>query len=562
LRLVPPDTAFCFVVSDLRGHADKLFQSAWFKQFQKSPLWQLIAESPDVKKLDHVLIRELPQNLQVSWPRLRDDILGDAVVFAYRPGGAGSAERGLFLLWARDGQLLAALVKRVNQVQLESGEVKSVRPLSYQGKTYFERVEPKGASLYPLTNPMGMLPMTVPVPVMGHTFYYVDGHLLAFSNERERLLQVLDRLAGPEASKETALMVALLRAGANQALAALWVNPRAFDADLERQAARAHAEEAQGLSTFRRYWQALDSFVVSADVTPDPEVRLSIQGRKEALPAAAQKLLTTASEASDLWRRFPADAIFAVAVRIDSVALKDVVAAFLTPAARKQSSMVIQQTLGAALGMNLTKDVLPQVGPDLGFCIAAPTDKTSIPLVVTALRIRPGNQANPVDGALLKALRFFAGLAIFEYNRQSGDHLRLDTVMQGKVEVTYLAGSSKMPAGFKPALALKGGYLVAASTPDAIARFRSDAAATTQTTQNPLLRLSVSQLAGFLRTQREPIANFLAAQNHTSRQSVAQTLDSVIQTLALFDSLEIAQRPGRGQVLLTMKLQTAAKANR
>jgi hypothetical protein len=586
LRLVPPDAGFCLIIDDLRGHAGKLRETPWFKQFQQSPLWEFITRLPEAKKLERFLSQELPQSLRIDWPRLRDDILGDAAIFAYRPGPSGRPEHegGLFLLWARDGELLAALVKRVNQLQLDSGEVKAVRVQAHRGKNYSERVEQKGESFvyYPVNSPMQMLPVTIPVPVLVRQYYFIDGHLLAFSNDREQVLRVIELAAArTEAGKETPLAASLLRAGVEKSPIALWLNPRAFDSEIQQHAARASRDEAQGLKAFQRYWQALDAAVLSLDVTPDLVVQLSIQGRSEALPAPARAILATASGRSDLWSRFPSGAMITLALRVDAVALKDALADFLTPEARKQSGMVLQQTLGAALGMNLTADVLPQIGPDVGFCIAAPApltlpsppapggegrvrgdapaEKSGLPHVLAAVRVRPGSKTARVDTALLKALRFFASLAVFDHNRRHGDHVRLESVTQGDVEVSFLTGGSMLPSGLQPAAALKGGYLVLANTPDAIRRFRADDAEAAQTAPAPLLRLSVPRLLDYLLTRREPIAAFLAANNHLSRETNQQWLAKIIQTLTLFDGLEVTQRAAEGQMRLSMRLQTTSK---
>ena len=79
--------------------------------------------------------------------------------------------------------------------------------------------------------------------------------------------------------------------------------------------------------------------------------------------------------------------------------------------------------------------VLPSVGPDWGFCVAAPAEKNGFPLVLAALRVGAGGKQPPVDQAILKAVDFFAGLAVFDHIRTRKDTIRLQTMMQGTVEV-------------------------------------------------------------------------------------------------------------------------------
>src|SRR5262249_29409663 len=108
LQLVPNDVGFCMVVSDLREHSKQLRDAPWVKALRESPLGRKIAQSPEAKKLKE-LENQLLEKLGVGLDRLRDDILGDAVVFAYWPGPPGKPkeERGVILLWARDPKLLA-----------------------------------------------------------------------------------------------------------------------------------------------------------------------------------------------------------------------------------------------------------------------------------------------------------------------------------------------------------------------------------------------------------------------------------------------------------------------
>jgi len=565
LRLVPGDAGFCLVIGDLRDHSDRFLQSSWFKALRRSPLWEIFASSPEVKKLDRFLSQDLQKNLQIDWPRLRDDILGDAMVFAYRPGPSGRPEQesGLFLLWARDGELLTTLVNRLNRVQLLSGEVKAVQPCVHQGKKYFERIESKGERYvyYPVNAPMQVLPVTVPVPMSAHQYYYLDGPLLAFSGDREALLRVIEARAVPaDGARLNPVAAQVQRAGAGRALVAWWMNTRVFDASLQEQAGRDASAEALGLKSFLRYWQALDALVVSLDVNSDFIVNLSVQGRREALPPAARRLLTTASRPSELWSCFPPDYIFAMALRVDAVALGEVLAEFMSPEVRKASALNLQRTLGAATGMEASSALLPELGPDVGFCVLSPPAGTDFPHVLAALRVHPGTTAAPVDQALVKAVRFFAGLAVFDHNRRHGDQVRLESVVQDKIEISYLSSGKVFPTGLQPAVALKEGYLVLASTPEAIRLFHAQEKTAEAGSTVPLLRLSVPELGRFLQARREALSGLLAERNHISSEAAQQWFDKLQRSLALFDGLEVTQRADAGQILLTVRLRTNRQA--
>src|SRR5207253_2453506 len=119
------------------------------------------------------------------------------------------------------------------------------------------------------------------------------------------------------------------------------------------------------------------------------------------------------------------------------------------------------------------KDVLPNLGPDWGLCVLPSRDAQHLPQAMFALAVRSGSKEQPIDQALFKGAQFFAGLAILEFNKNNPNALiRLQTAMQGKVEVKYLTSDKFFPAGLQPACALKDGFLIFATSPDAIADFR------------------------------------------------------------------------------------------
>src|SRR4029077_13834976 len=170
LRLVPEDVGFCLVIQDLRGHSQAFLQSPFAKKLWESPIGIAIASAPEQKKLLE-FETQLQQGLGVTWPQLRDEIFGDVIVFAYRPGSPGKEdqEQGLMLVHARHPQLLADLAKRFDEVQEQAGDLKEVSIRSHKGAQYERRVERHGEN-----------------------FAYIHGSLLAFSTREAMLQQVID----------------------------------------------------------------------------------------------------------------------------------------------------------------------------------------------------------------------------------------------------------------------------------------------------------------------------------------------------------------------------------
>jgi hypothetical protein len=201
LALVPKDFSFCLAVNDLRDHWQQLDHAAWVRKLKESPLGQGLLTAPEFRDLTR-FAKDLKDLLGIDLPVLRDDVFGEAMVFAYRPAQSGDAagEQGLFLVKARKADVLARLIERLNEVQTKAGELKNLDARVFQGVTYYRRVHAK------------------------NTFFYsLQGPLLAVASTEDSLKQVIQRPA-----ESAPVLQALRRAGAERAAAAFWIKPRAF----------------------------------------------------------------------------------------------------------------------------------------------------------------------------------------------------------------------------------------------------------------------------------------------------------------------------------------------
>jgi hypothetical protein len=535
MRLVPDDVAFCLVINDLRGQHDKLLRSPWIKRVRESPLGKALRDAPELFRLGK-LKEALRKGLGVTWPQLRDDILGDAVVLAYRPGPPGKPEQeeGLILLWARDRELLARIVDRLNEHQKKAGELKEVQARRHAGLTYHRRVEAEGES-----------------------FYFLDGPVLAFAPREGLLREVLRRRAAPKAARVLPLTDRLKDAGAERALATLWINPRAFDDELRDQAAALAGAEGHALRAFLPYWKALEGVSLSLKVSQEPEVVLALHARTADLPAAARRLVETAGEPTDLWQRFPKDSIVTAAARVDLTALTEALGEFLTPEARKALLGNLQRELNLPLGDAVFKQLLARLGPDCGLCVAAAPERTAFPHVLIALRIRPGPPgAPPADKAIAGALGLFAGLAVLEHNRKNKDRMELKKEDQDGVLVRYFVNDKKFPPGLRPAFAVKGGYLVLASSPEAVRRFAAEPAPAPPGQDSPLLRLSLRRFGQLLKDRKASVLDFLGNRKGVPKDQAGELLEGLVWALDLFDTLELTQHARAGRVAWVARLRT------
>jgi hypothetical protein len=539
LRLVPENVGFCLALDDLRGHGTAFAESPFVKQFRTSVLGTKIRSAPETQKLTE-LDQFLQRYFDLTANQLRDDILGDALVLAYRPGPPDKPEEeeGLFLLRARDAQLLARLIERINTIQKEAGDLEDVEERAYHGSTYYRRVERAGSN-----------------------YYYVHGPVLAFAPREGILHQLIDcdRESPRDAESFVARQFRLL--GVHKALAALWINPRAFDAAFQQKPAAATGAHAVALRALAAYWKGLEGIALSVVLEKDLALTLAVRARVSELPPAAQRFFRTAAEPSALWQRFPDDAMLTIAGRVEVPALVEMLGAFLADDARRSFRMVVENTIEAILGKDIIHALLPNFGPDCGLCVLAPPagSKSWVPHVLGALRISPGTANVAADRAVWYALNALAALAVFHHNHGQPGQLILKSTLQDKIEVNYLVNEEQFPPGLQPAFALKGGYLILASAPEAIQRFGAVPSGTPASDSGsvPLLKLSLRGWCAFLREQREPLLAYTAARNQLSREEAGRQLDNLLMVLQLFDRVELTQHSSPGLVRFTLRVQTA-----
>jgi hypothetical protein len=530
LRFVPEDVGFCLTVQDLRGRYAEVMASPFAQQVRKTGLVKRLLASEEWQQLEKVE-RYLAKNLGLGWPEIRDDVLGDAFVFAYRPGPARKPdqEEGLFLVRARDARVLARLVSKLNELQQETGELKGVDEREYAGWKYYRRREAK------TTN-----------------FYLLRGPILVFSGQESFLKQAIDREQKLAADAPPPLAKLLTALKLDQAFVSLAINPRAWDTSISE------SSTDPGAPAFVSCWKALQGIGMALHLDTDIRLSLSLAMRTSDLPASARRFLTSAGKPSELWAYCPEHALFATGGRIDWSAMYDFISGFMTKAARVDAEAELGRTIGAMIGKDVIKEILPAIGPDWGmFVTAPPADSKSWPPNVTfAMKIARGEESDPVDQAILSAAQTWAQLAILAHNKMHPKKtVTLRSTVVDRIRVRYLQGDGVFPVGFQPAFALKTGYLVVASSPAELGRFKGGG--TISSEYVPLVRMSLKDWRTYLEQRREALATALSSKNGVTKNEALARIDDLRTTVTLFDRAELRQRAAAGFVSFTLVLKPA-----
>lgn len=535
LRLVPENVGFCLVVQDLRGHGQALIDSPFLKQFRDSPLGVKLRSAPEATKFD-AIDQFLKESFRVTSLQLRDEILGDALVFAYRPGSPQKPEleQGLIMVHARDAKLLAQLVGRLHEIQKNAGEIKETKAKSYRGRSYQEVVSIKET-----------------------TFYYLKGPILAVTSQESMMRETLERDELAPVDAEPAIAGQLRQQGIKQALAALWINPRAFESALEHKIAMSAGAQTVALKAMLRYWRAIDGFSVACNIEEQLEFQIAMRANASRLPEPAQRLFASAVGSSSLWSAFPERAIVTVAGRLDLSAAMDLLGDFLDGDARKGIRGMVEQNVGAVLGKDVARDLLellPTLGPEWGLSIAAPDPKeiSWFPQVTAAVRVP--NRLRGKERVLLDALNALATLVVFSHNQGKPGALSLRSLIQDGIEIKYIATDEEYAAGLQPAYALRLGYLVLASSPEVLRRFSADSRPGAQPEESYLLRLSVRELLTFFEGRRDALVQHLATRNQLTKDEAASGLDTLCNLARLVDRVEIVHRPIPAGFAVTVRI--------
>ncbi len=453
LRLAPDDFALTVVVHDLGARAADVADSPFAAWLPTTALGKQLLGSDGAKQLS-AAGGPMFDALGVTPADLLRDVLGDAVVFAYTPGPAGgpTGERSVTLIRPGKPAVLADVIRRLNDAQInKSKELKEVVEHRHAGAPYFERRRAGG----------------------GSDFYCFRGDVFAFSQSAEEIKAVIARDQRPAADAPPALAARVAKLGVADATVAVLLNPRPLDAALAAKVKAAGPGERAFLTKFAEVWAATDSAALYLALDAGAELGAAVRFEADKLPAAARAWLADARRPSALWAAVPADAMFALAGRgtpTDLFALLDAV----HPAdGRPGLRQTVELVLGSAVGQAELPLVLDALGPDWAVWLAPPPAGAVVPVGVGAVRFRAdGDKGAEASKALAEALGFGFQSARFVYNSGHKDQLKLREEKDGAAVITALAGDA-LPAGVRPCFALKGGYLLLATSPDAIRGFRA-----------------------------------------------------------------------------------------
>jgi hypothetical protein len=528
LRFVPEDTGLCLLAQDLRTYTLEVMESPLADRLRKSSLLADLVSTPEWK-LWLVSVKQVEKALELSWREMLDDVLGQAVVFAFRPGPPGKPEleQGLLLIRARKADTLARLVDRINEVQKASGELRELQTRQYRGQQYHCRVEDKQTN-----------------------FYLLRGQVLLFTAQEAFLRAAIDR-EKQSPPDESVWSVRLRDLGLERAVAGLAINPRAYD-----EAMLLSGENGSTNRLLTTLWKDVQGFGLGLHLEQQ-SIRLTcrVLSRGKSSHPALSRFLAAADKPSTLWNALPENTLLAVGGRFDGQATLDLLRECLGKQAQDALFADLQRSVGAMLGKDLLKEVLPNLGPDWGLILVAPraTSKTWMPHMRFALRLTsPPGEDPPLEDTILQAIHGLAQMAVLAYNKKYPDRtLRLRMTRSNGCRIGSLTGEALLP-GLEPAWAIKDGYLLLVTHPDEITAFTISRSQ--PSSEVPLLRVSFRNLLSYIKEHHQKLREALSANQRTEGSGSTSVLATLQEVLELFDKVELQHQSKPGAVTFTLRV--------
>jgi hypothetical protein len=546
LRVAPPDAALIVVVQNAREHVRNVNESPFGVWFPTTSIGKQFSDSAGLK-LARATVDKILKELGTDTQTLLDDVFGDAIAFAYSPSSPGRTddERAVILIRPRKREVLQQIVDRLNDVQMKSGEVKSIAKREHGGVEYFERKKGEGSS----------------------EFYCFRGEVFAFSTSEADVKAVIDRdkAALPVGEKEPELVGRMRALGIAESLGVILVNPRALDAEVKAKVASAKPEMKRFLEKFAQIWAGLDSAAIYLTLDKSVEVGVSLRFQPEKLPPDARKFLASLRDASTAEALIPKDALFGFAAHGRASEFIELINALAPIEADKTGVKEwLEQKLGPIVdGPDNLKLVLDSLGPNWAAWAEPPVGDSPVPVLVAAIEISgEGESRAKAEESLVQALDAGFLLAQLAYNNshRHPDQLTLKKERDPKsgAVIKSLVNEKVFPPGFRPSFAIQKGYLVLATSPDTIKRFEPPApGAPRKKDITTLAKLNGVQTRTYLKTHGAKLAKFLADVGVGDEKKLREHIDTLESVLELIDSAEVIARPGEKTLQLAVRINTA-----
>jgi hypothetical protein len=541
LRAAPSDAAIFVLVQNAHSHYENLSKSPFVKWLPSTAIGKKLLESAELKQLNESTAKIFSE-LGTTPLRLIEDILGEAVAFAYTPAPPDRPhdERALILFRPLKPDELVKLIDRLNAIQTRSGEVKAILRKEHGDAAYYERQKQGNVSEF----------YCFRGGVFAHSGFEAD--IIAFIERDKTAPQVSDKI--PE------LLTQITKHGLADASAVMLINPRSFDAEVKAKVASAKPEEKRFLSRFAEVWSALDSAAIYFSVDKNLELGLSIQFQTDKLPNDAKKWLTGTRNVTTAECLIPERALFGFSGQFRAAELIEIIASLAPLETDKPGVKTwITRAIFPSAGREELPVVLDSLGPNWAVWAESPATKDHIlPSLVAAIEITgQGEIREKAEKTLRQAVEFGFQTARVAYNARHTDQIELKEEKDPRSgsTITSLINDKGFPAGFSPSFALVRGYMVIATSPESIKSFDIPILDNTNHTGfSTVAKLSGTHTRNYLLANGTRLAKVLADLGVGQEQTLGEQLIALASVMELIDSADIITRGDKNGIRLALRI--------
>jgi len=526
LRIVPPESGLVFVLHDLRHHGAEIKGSQFWKWFQQTPFGKEFLNRPELVPL-HDLDDALKLHFETTLTELRDDVLGDLVVFAYHPGDGKSREQGLLLIQPRKVELLQKLIKKLGTFQEKT----------HASRRYSERVKSEKDG------------------VREADYWAIHEGVFLYSSEEAAIKAALSRLDRLAEERGNPLVQAWEQQAKAPPMLLAWMNPRVFDAEFKSNLAdnKLNASEKVFLTHFAKLWQSVDSMSFAMHRTESLELRLEANYTPTKLPKELAPWL--AEREAPKWNVIPDGALVAVQSNAKLEPLLTAISGFVS-SPNEPLFEKLQEQLGPLVGKDRFAKILANLGPNWSFWVDSPTAGNPHWLPEFTLAIQLGESKIPspeVTRGLGQLLDFTAHQARLQFNRTQKEQMDFLEETQQGITIKQLVSDKGLPPGFRPSYGFRDNFLVLASRPERVRSFTIKPAGSSKV----LATVSAERIQAFLATHADKMGPELAEWQKRSSVDVKGELRGLADLVSLFKNLELSQHHEEGRVHFRLKVELA-----
>jgi hypothetical protein len=448
LRCLPPQAALVLYGQDLHTRWQQLRSSPFLKVFPQTELGrELYAAIPfqQVQQTAELVLREL----KTTPEELLEDVFGQVVAFAYTPARdqPASPHSSLLVIAPRRPARLQALVQRLNELQIQSGEVSTVEQRQQGQWTYF--VRKKGQA---------------------EGEYYAFSHgLFLFSPGESELRAALQRLEASETASPWRKR--WQRWGWTDMTAIVAVEPRSWDAQWTHRIEQAQGQEKALLQRWSQVWSGIEAVALGLHLHRGVDLHLMLEVTPQRLPPPWQQWWSASVQPAPL-HLLPPDAWLAVQGYGRLADWLDRLDVLLPHEDQRPLSQWLEQAVGPLLGRDHFPAVRECLGPHWAVWLEPPAVENDLPILAAVVSLQgEKGQRQRAARALCQALTFAFHAWRVQYNATHADQI---TWMEPKVGEAGLSGmlvnERGFPPGVAPCFAVIEDHLILASSPVALQR--------------------------------------------------------------------------------------------